>query len=557
MCDFQKTTFNDEMNLKKYIKELKRRHVFKAGVAYLIIAWLLAQVASIVLPTFNAPSYVMKTLLFILSIGFLLNLVFAWIYDITPDGIKKTENIEVKSRKSIIKSRRLNKVIIVSLSIAVILLLMNLFSSKSKNLSVTDESYIEEALRLSPGPRIAVLPFTNLSNNPEQEYFTNGLTEDIITALSRTDLFVLGSTSSFKYKNNTMNATDIGKELEVHYILKGSVRRDINTIRVAAQLLDINSGSQLWGRTYDRDLNVSNIFEIQDDITVRVVGSVADDHGVISRLKQDQFERKHPEEIDSYECILRSYTFETSHNEEDHLSARNCLENAVKKDSTYADGLAQLAYLYREEYQHNFNQRPNALNRAVTLARKAIDLDGLNQRAYYALALAYFGLREVDEFFIASNRAIELNPNNSHIIGGLGVHIALAGQWEWGIELLEKTLVINPASSLKNWLHYIKASDYYNKGEYNKALAEIKLVELRNLPIRNISIIAILANLGEIDKAEIILQNVLSNNPNFVNDARMELEKFYLGDKDLIDQFIKDLQFVWNGIDSKSIEGGH
>ena len=165
--------------------------------------------------------------------------------------------------------------------------------------------------------------------------------------------------------------------------------------------------------------------------------------------------------------------------------------------------------------------------------------------------------KQVDEFFIASNRAIELNPNNSHIIGGLGVHIALAGKWDWGIELLEKTLVINPESSLKNWLHYIKASDYYNKGEYNKALAEIKLVELRNLPIRNISIIAIHANLGEIDKAEIILQNVLSNNPNFVNDATMELEKFYLGDKDLIDQFIKDLQFVWNGIDSKSIEGGN
>lgn len=546
MYKFTKTTTFELMNLKKYIEELKRRNIFKGAIAYLIVAWLILQVASIILPVFNASPYVMKALLFILSIGFPLNLIFSWIYDVTPEGIKKADGHD---QNSILKSNHLNKVIIVSLSVAVILLLINLFTNRSESLLIADESFKKKSLVLATGPSIAVLPLINLSNNPEQEYFVDGLTEDLITALSQTDLFVLGSSSSFKYKNPIKNAIEIGEELGVQYVIKGSVRREVNSIRVVAQLVEINSGIQVWGNSYDRELTASNIFEVQDDITVRVIGTITDAHGIISRMKRNKLTRRLTEELDSYECVLRSYVFETSHKREDHLIARDCLEKVLEKDSTYVDGLAQLAYLYREEYQHDFNQRPNALGRAVDLAQKATNLDGLNQNAFYALALAYFGLAEVDEFFTASNRAIALNPNNSHIIGGLGVHIALAGQWDWGIALLEKTLIINPQSSLKSWLHYIKASDYYQKGEYNKALIEIKKVEFRKLPILNISMIAMLAKVGEIDRAEELLQKVLDIDPLFLLNARQILEKFYLTDKDLINQFIESLQIVSNGID--------
>lgn len=533
------------MNLKKYISELKKRNVFKSAIAYLIVAWLILQVASIVLPIFNAPLYVMKTLLFILIIGFPLNLIFSWIYDITPEGIKKTDG---HGQNPTFKSNRLNKIIIASLSIAVILLLINLFSNRSENLLVADEAFRKESLALATGPSIMVLPLINLSNNLEQDYFVDGLTEDLITALSQTDLFVLGSSSSFKYKNPKKDAVEIGEELGIQYVIKGSVRREVNTIRVVSQLVEIKSGIQVWGNTYDRDLTASNIFEVQDDITVRVVGTITDAHGIISRMKRNKLARRLTEEIDSYECVLRSYVFETSHKEEDHLIARDCLEKVLEKDSAYVDGLAQLAYLYREEYQHDFNQRPSALERAVDLAQMAVNLDGLNQNAFYALALAYFGLAEVDEFFTASNRAIDLNPNNSHVIGGLGVHIALAGQWDWGIALLEKTLIINPQSSLKSWLHYIKASNYYQKGEYTNALVEIKKVEFRELPILNISMIAMLSKVGEIDRAEELLQKVMDIDPLFLTNSRSILEKFYLTDKDLIDQFIERLQIVSNGI---------
>ena len=316
------------MNLKIYISELKKRNVFKSAIAYLIVSWLILQVASIILPIFNAPLYVMKTLLFILSIGFPLNLIFSWIYDITPEGIKKTDGHD---QNSTLKSNRLNKVIIASLSIAVILLLINLFSNRSENLLISDESFRKETLAIASGPSIIVLPLINLSNNPEQEYFVDGLTEDLITALSQTNLFVLGSSSSFKYKNPIKNVVEIGEELGVQYIIKGSVRREVNTIRVVGQLVEVNSGIQVWGNTYDRDLTASNIFEVQDDITIRVVGTITDAHGIISRKNRNKLARKLTDEIDSYDCVLRSYVFETSHKTEDHFIARDCLEKALER----------------------------------------------------------------------------------------------------------------------------------------------------------------------------------------------------------------------------------
>jgi adenylate cyclase len=399
----------------------------------------------------------------------------------------------------------------------------------------------QQLLALPSGPRIAVLQFANLSNNPEQDYFSDGLTEDIITALSQTDLFVLGSSTSFRFNLNSISIGDIGKELEVRYLLKGSVRRQQNTIRVTAQLIDVTTTGQLWGATYDRDLTTSDIFALQDDITRRVVSTIADFDGVISRTNLESSVRKHPSELDAYECVLRRVKFTQTHTPEDHLIARDCLEETLKKDSAYVDGMAALAYLYREEYQHEFNRRPKPLERAVKLARKAIELDPVNQQAYYALALGYFGQRKVDDFFLAADRAIALNPNNSSIIGGMGVHIALAGEWSRGIGLLEKTMLLNPYSSLKNWLHFARASNYCLMADYSNALTEINQVQFSDLPLIHINIIAILAQVGQEDKAKEKLAQVMKDNPEFLENARDELERFYLVDHELVDLFLKNL----------------
>ena len=182
-----------------------------------------------------------------------------------------------------------------------------------------------ELMALPRGPRIAVVPFTNLSNNPSQDYFTDGLTEDIITALTRSELFVLGSGTSFQLNPDTLDFNQSLESLEVSYLLKGSARRQQNNIRVNAQLIDVATNSQIWASNYDRDLTTTDLFSIQDDIAERVVSTISDSDGIIYRNNLASIVRKANNTIDAYECVLRSYRYAQSHTEEDHLTARKLL----------------------------------------------------------------------------------------------------------------------------------------------------------------------------------------------------------------------------------------
>jgi adenylate cyclase len=391
------------------------------------------------------------------------------------------------------------------------------------------------------GPRIAVLPFKNLSNDQEQKYFSDGLTEDLITALSRSNLFVLGFSTNLD-KVSDMGIIEIGKELDVRYVLKGSVQRDANTIKVSGQLFDTKSGAQIWGESYSRDLTVSDIFAVQDDITTRVVGTIADG-GIIARVGMAELKRSAPNELAAYECVLRSYAYEELHTAEAHLLARDCVESAIEIDSTYADALGIAAYLYREEHFHDFNQRPDALLKAMSSARRAIEIDPLNQNAYHALAFIYadFGISKLDEFFIAAKQAIELNPNNTRVIGSMGALIAYAGEWQWGIELLEKTISINPYSPLGGWLHFTKSVDLFYHGNFSEALVEVNQSSIR-LPVAQMNIIAINSKLGNKEEAISTMKEALAIDSLFIENAEANLEKFFIVDKDLRDQILGELK---------------
>ena len=218
------------MGLKKYISELKRRHVFKSAIAYLVIAWLIAQVASIVLPTFNAPPYFMKGLLFLLALGFPVNLIFAWIYDITPDGITKTKDLEAKTENSALKNRKLNRVIIASLSVAVIVLLFNQFNNKTQS-----NETVQMAVNETPASNnlIAVLPFLNMKSNPETDYLGFAMADQIIGSLVYLNHITVRPSSSVRqFENTTVNPTDVGKDLNVDYILSGNYLKEKDSIRL-------------------------------------------------------------------------------------------------------------------------------------------------------------------------------------------------------------------------------------------------------------------------------------------------------------------------------------
>ena len=216
--------------------ELKRRHVFKVGSAYVVIAFVLAQVADLVLPTFNAPSWVTPTIFFILGLGFPVAVVLAWAFELTPSGIKLDANAQS---------------------------IPTLPEPKLQEKDNTSDTVPPEA-------SIAVLPFVNLSSDSEQEYFSDGISEELLNLLAKvSQMHVTARTSSFQFKGKNLNISEIGKMLGVSHVLEGSVRKSGDRVRITAQLIEVATGFHKWSETYDRTLH--DIFAIQDEISAAIV----------------------------------------------------------------------------------------------------------------------------------------------------------------------------------------------------------------------------------------------------------------------------------------------
>jgi TolB-like protein len=266
------------------------------------------------------------------------------------------------------------------------------------------------------------LSFKNLNGDPEQEYFSDGLTDDIITALSRfRELFVIARNSTFRYKGKSVDVREINRDLGARYVVEGSVRKTGTRLRVTVQLLDAKDGTHLWADTYDRDLSASDIFAVQDEITEQIVGTIGSNWGVISRARFAEIREKPTDSLDAYECVLQvGAYYRDNYIATEHVKVRACLERAVKSDPGYADAWASLSRIYLDEHRFNYNPRPNPLDRALKAARRAVESDPTHQGAHEALANAHFFRHELDEFFAETERAIALNPNNAVMLARSG-----------------------------------------------------------------------------------------------------------------------------------------
>jgi len=259
------------MKLNKYIAELKRRNVFKGAAAYLIIAWLIIQIAAIVLSGFGAPAYVFKIIVFILCIGFPIWLVFAWVYEITPEGLKKTNDVDQKVSLTPQTNTRLNKVIIISLLTVIIFLLFNQsWISSLKNDHINKFSRVNKNVKKS----IAVLPFLNLSNNGNQDFVAYGITDAITLELSKNDsLRVISRTSTMTYKNKNKLLPEIAKELKVDYLLEGSVLYDADSIRVMVQLIaPFPKETHIWSNTYNEKFE--NTLQLVEKVSTEIANEI-------------------------------------------------------------------------------------------------------------------------------------------------------------------------------------------------------------------------------------------------------------------------------------------
>ncbi|PTM02452.1 MAG: hypothetical protein DA407_15195, partial [Bacteroidetes bacterium] len=276
------------MNLKKYIAELKRRKVFKPAITYLIVAWLIAQVFSVVFPAFNAPNYFMKTLIIALIIGFPLNLILAWIYELTPQGIKKTKNMTAKASISTQTNAILN--------------------------NGTD--------------KLVVLPFQNISSSNGNNYFSNGLTEEIIVRLSGIEeLDIASRSTSMRYRDSKLDNESLGRELNARYLLGGTVRRHKNDLRISTELIDLKKDTTLWAEIYQG--NITDVFVIQEQVSKKIVKSL---QLKLSPKEKVALGKKATLNIEAHDANLKAREFLFKYTKSYLLLAIDLFQNAIDLD---------------------------------------------------------------------------------------------------------------------------------------------------------------------------------------------------------------------------------
>jgi non-specific serine/threonine protein kinase len=395
----------------------------------------------------------------------------------------------------------------------------------------------------SKGPSIAVLPFVNASGDPEQAYFSGGLTDDIITELSKyPELFVIARTSTLAYDGSSVDVGEVGAALDVRYILQGNVRKAGERIRVTVQLSDAREGRLLWGDNYERDLTASDLFSLQDELTQHVVNAIAGSYGALSRAGLAEARRKPPTNLDSYDCVLRTYEYLHAHDSSNHLEARDCLERAVEIDPDYAEGWAWLAYLYADEYHHRRNERPESYDsrdRALEAAERAVSLDPANQVSHGALAMTYLLRGDHERGRVAADRAIELNPNNAVWLGLLGAWLSAQGDFERGVPMAQKALVLNPYPP--PWVRMPMYLEHYHNGRYESALAEAQMIETEDYRTP-MFLAAAYGQLGRPDEAGRAVTELRAEWPGPTNGIRQDLIQRNGFTPELVDRLLEGLR---------------
>jgi serine/threonine protein kinase len=393
--------------------------------------------------------------------------------------------------------------------------------------------------RAEEGFWVAVLPFEYGGTDADLTALADGLTEDIVTGLSRFSyLRVIGRSSTAKHAHQTTDVRAIGKELGARYVIEGNVRRVGSRLRIGSHLVDATSGAHLWAETYDRTFQPEEILALQDDVVARIVSTVADTYGVLPRNMGELLRSRVVTELTPYEAVLRSFAHFPRLSSEEHAAATATLERAMHKAPGYADGWAMLSMLAREEHTHGFNVRPDAIERALTAARRAVEIAPSNHLAYHALASAQFFQREIPAFRNSAERAIALNPLDGFTAAYMGFLLAYAGEWERGCALVAHARQLNPHHPGWYWFPDVFAA--YRKKDYRSAADSLLKVNMPGFWRTSFASAAIYGQLGEPDSAAKAVRDLLMIRPTFPETAREDLGKWW--DAELVEHLIEGLR---------------
>jgi adenylate cyclase len=373
-----------------------------------------------------------------------------------------------------------------------------------------------------------VLPFVNISGDPEQEYFSDGITEEIITALSKTPrLFVIARTSSFKYKGKEIDVRTVGRELGVRYVLEGSVRKAEDTVRITAQLIDAQSGNHLWAERYDRDLK--DIFEIQDEVTLKVITAL---QVKLSEGEEISIYAKGTKNLEAYLRFLEGRQHITQGNREGNAHAKRFLREAITLDAEYPAAYAFLAMTHLRDIVLMVTNSPKkSLAKAIELAKKAIELDETLAYAHALLGYLLTMRRQHEKGVAQAEQAIALNPNSASAYHWYGLTLNYAGHHEEAIKAYRKALRLNPFPPTR--FYYCLAVAYRDAKRYEEAIAASKkALELApNALFAHTCLASCYALMGRQEDAHAEIEEALRIDPT-LSLARLEKMIMYKYDSD-------------------------
>ena len=542
--------------------ELKRRNVIRVAAAYVVISWIVLQVGETLAPALHLPEWVDSLLAFFLILGFPIALFFAWAFELTPEGLKKENEVDRSASIANVTGRKLDRSIIALLVVA---LGYFIWSSGTDLAPVGDDSAVAtesgsansatNSVEVTPtaGPSIAVLPFVNMSSDAEQEYFSDGLSEELLNLLAKIpSLRVASRTSAFSYKGKEITIPEVGRELNVGHILEGSVRKSGTKIRITAQLIDVENDAHLWSETWDRTLD--DVFAIQDEIA----------QVVVEQLKVELFgdapqvDETSPE---VFAMLLQARHHHRRRSVEGFRVAEDLLSKALEIDAQYAPAWAQLGSTYYATGGIDTDRGPReATDLAIGALNKALELDPKNVNALGIMSLIALSINyDIEGAQRYSLQALAISPSDNFALtvagsigmvtgdyddskkwGGMAMSLDplstpaqitygyatyFQGNFDEAIEMFEKVVDLNPDAAGP---HYYIASVLIAQGKYEEALERIELENVDGFKYTG----RVMANAG-LGRTEIALAALGDLNELGVDWAYQRVQAYAaLGNKD-------------------------
>src|SRR5437867_9117501 len=439
------------MSERNFFAELKRRNVYKVAVAYAVVAWLLMQVASQIFPFFEIPNWAVRLVVLLLVIGFPIALVIAWAFELTPEGLKRTEFADELPTKSA-PSRAWIYVVIVAGAISVGIFFLGRYTSSKQSAEL-------------PAKSIAVLPLDNQNRDPDTDYLSDGIPESIINSLSQLpNLKVMSRNSVFHYKGKEMDAPAVAKELKVQAVLTGRMKQRGDGLSISVELINAQDNSQIWGQQYNRKL--ADVFAVQEEIAKEISEKL---RLKLTGAERQQLAKRPTENLRAFQYYMQGRSYINRRTREDLLTAIRYCQKAIDEDRNYALAYAGLADAHATLGVYGYIAPIEGRRKAEETAREALALDENLAEAHAALGQAY--VQFAPSNFALGDRelrhAIELSPSLALAHFYLGVSLTRQGRLDESLEEHLKARELDPLSSI---IARQFAIPYYFKRDYVRAL---------------------------------------------------------------------------------------